>query len=104
MTADLTTQPAIVVVRLVGKVLGGLGQLLAVMFAALAETLVDAATATFEQILRAGGGAIGVVARTFSRTVGGITDLAFDITMAHGVLLGSDVTGCQRRRERCVNS
>jgi hypothetical protein len=42
MAVDLATQPAIVVIRLVGKILGGLGQLLAVLLAAPAEALIDA--------------------------------------------------------------
>jgi hypothetical protein len=84
MTIHLATQAAILVVRFVGEIFGGMRQLSTIVVAVAAEALADTPAPALNQALRTAAGAIRVVAYALSGTSGGVADLLFDFTVAHG--------------------
>src|SRR6185437_1811901 len=84
MAIHLAPQAAILVVRFVGEILGRVRQLPPIVVAATTEALLDAPAPAFNEVLRTAAGAIRVVAYTLAGTSGGVADLLFDFTVAHG--------------------
>ncbi|HWU77123.1 MAG TPA: hypothetical protein VN043_11530 [Rhodanobacter sp.] len=87
MPVYLATQAAVLIIRFVGEILGGMGQLPAVVVAAIAEAFADASPPAFEQSLCGVARAIGVFACTLTGVLGSVTKFLLDITVAHGGLL-----------------